>query len=239
MKNAALILADEFEAIRATGNLGGQALLGQRMKALDYSTQTEYFSFILDNASQIEKMLNHVKASGEWHRGYGTLSRECLDTVFMFKTGWGDVQANGPSRVALHTIHNLESLGKDFNNIRRTKQLTEEQIEKIRAELEGLRDFVTENSPSSKNQAFILAGIEYILRLLDDDYIDHALLSSEISSLIGLLVLFVSTDIPESEKGAWFDRIKVGAILFGTELLVSTTSNMASIGFQRWIGIEQ
>lgn len=238
MKNAALVLADEFEGIRSTGQLGGEALLSKRVAAHEFTDPAEYFTFLTENAFQVPRILDRVKASGQWHRGFGVLRDECMNVVFMFQSGWGGAQQTGPGRVALHTIHNLESLGNTFNNLFREKQLTESQRKRIKAELEGVRQFVLENSDPGKDQTFIFASIDHILRMLDDDFVDHAALSSEISSLLGLLVMYASTFVPEEERGTWFERVRTGALILVGQLAVTTASDLGSLGMQKYLGIE-
>lgn len=239
VRNAAHVLADEFEAIRVTSQLGGEALLNQRVAKLELSGPTEYFSFLVQKTSQVTQMLKQVMDAGITQRAFGSLEDECMNAAFMFKTGWGSTQAFGSHRVPVHLVHNLESLGNLHRAYFQPKEIEDSRCTKIREEVESLREFVTENSPDGSNRSVLLSSIDHILRLLDAESVDHVELSSQISALLGLLVLFSGTFEAEEDRKRWFDRVKTGVVVLGTELFLTASSDLGSLAFQNALGITQ
>lgn len=237
MPNAAHILFEEFEAIRLSGSFGGESLANKRTQDLGFSTTSEYFAYLLDNSYRLQQMLNQVEAAGITTRSFTTLRDECLNAVFGLKTGWGSTQSNGVHRVEFHTVNNLESFAAFYDNMFRSSQLEDSRCLKIKEELDALRAFVKANSPEGPNQAVLLASIDDALRLLDQEEVDHAVLSGKLSALIGLLVLFAGAHKDEKQREKWFDRVKTGAFIFGSELFVGITTDMGSAAIQQALGI--
>ncbi|ALD62987.1 hypothetical protein AFL94_02375 [Arthrobacter sp. LS16] len=239
MRNAAHILADELDALRRSGTFGGESLVQQRVKALGMDSTTQYFSYLVENTDRVLTMLAQVVGSGLNLRGFETLKQECLNAIFMFQTGWGQQQAHGQNRVAQHTVHNLESLAALHSVQFKSEELEDARCVKIRSEVEALREFVSQNSSAGPNQAILLASIDDILAIIDAGNVDHGILSSKISALLGLLVLFAGAHEDAKVRERWFDRLKTGVAVLGTELFLTVTTDLGSIAVQNALGITQ
>lgn len=237
MRNSAYILFDELEAIRVSGHLGGESLVNKRAENLGLSDSAEYFAFLVEHSYKVKKMLAQVQAAGVNIRSYNSLESECLNAVFGFKTGWGQTQSHGVHRVEFHTVNNLESFAAHYDSMFSTSQLDQGRCEKIKTELEALRVFVLNNSTAGPNQAVLLASIDELVDLIDRDDVDHAVLSGKLSALIGLLVLFAGAQTNDADRAKWFDRLKTGAFIFGTELFLGLTTDLGSVAIQNALGI--
>lgn len=239
MRNAAHLLAEEFEALRETGNFAGESLLIKRVENLGMESPTEYFSYLVRNTERVLYMLTRVVESGFNLKGFESLEEECLNGIFMFKHGWSQQQAHGQNRIARHTVNNLESLAALYSIQFKTEELEDARCVKIRTEIEALRLFVAENSHAGPNQAVLFANIDDILRIIDAGDVDHGILSSKISALLGLLVLFAGAQEDATVRERWFDRVKTGVIVLGSELFLTVTTDLGSIAVQNALGITQ
>ena len=239
LRNSAYILFDELDAIRESGHFGGEALVNKRVEDLGMVDSAEYFAFLVDHSYKVQRMLDQVLAAGINIRSYNTLASECLNAVFGFKTGWGQTQSHGSHRVERHTISTLESFAAHYDSIFSSTRLEDGRCDKVKAELDALRLFVIENSAPGSTQAVLLASIDEILGLIEQGDVDHAVLSVKLSALIGLLVLFAGAQPDDEMRAKWFDRLKTGAFILGSELFLGLTTDLGSIAIQRALGITQ